>query len=43
VLKENIHEGNTSLSDKYKGMLTKEQCQQLIEHVKQMQSEWNSI
>ena len=31
------------LSDKYKGIISKEQGQDLNEHVKQMRSEWNTI
>lgn len=43
VLKENIEPVKTKLSDKYKGFITKEEGQQLNEHIKQMRSEWNSI
>lgn len=43
VLKENVEPVKTKLSDKYKGFITKEEGQQLNEHVKQMRSEWNSI
>lgn len=43
VLKENIAPVKTKLSDKYKGIITKEQGQNLNEHIKQMRSEWNSI
>lgn len=31
------------LSDKYKGSITKEQGQDLNNHIKQMRNEWNSI
>lgn len=31
------------LSDKYKGIISKEQGQNLNEHIKQMRNEWNSI
>lgn len=31
------------LSDKYKGIISKEQGQELNEHIKQMRSEWNNI
>jgi hypothetical protein len=34
---------NTKLSDKYRGIITKEQGLELNEHIKQMRSEWNSI
>ena len=42
VLKKNVS-GNPKLSDKYKGIITKEQGQNLNEHIKQMRSEWNNI
>ena len=43
VLKENIATGKPKLSDKYKGIFTKEEGQKLNEHTQQMRSEWNSI
>lgn len=43
VLKENFAPVKTKLSDKYKGIITKEQGQNLNEHIKQMRSEWNNI
>ena len=43
VLKENFAPVKTKLSDKYKGIISKEQGQNLKEHIKQMRSEWNSI
>ena len=43
VLKENFTPVKQKLSDKYKGIITKEQGQNLNEHIKQMRSEWNSI
>ena len=43
VLKENFTPVKQKLSDKYKGIITKEQRQNLNEHIKQMRSEWNSI
>jgi hypothetical protein len=43
VLKENFAPVKQKLSDKYKGIITKEQGQNLNEHIKQMRSEWNSI
>jgi hypothetical protein len=43
VLKENIEPSKTNLSDKYKGFISKEEGQQLNDHIKQMRSEWNSI
>lgn len=43
VLKENVTPVKTKLSDKYKGIISKEQGQKLNEHIKQMRSEWNNI
>lgn len=43
VIKENFVPIKQKLSDKYKGIITKEQGQNLNEHIKQMRSEWNSI
>jgi hypothetical protein len=44
VLQENIAVPTKGkLSDKYRGIFTKEEGQQLNEHVQQMRSEWNSI
>ena len=43
VLKENIEPVATKLSDKYRGIISKEQGQKLNEHIKQMRNEWNSI
>jgi hypothetical protein len=43
VLKENLTTAKPKLSDKYKGIISKEQGQSLNEHIKQMRSEWNSI
>jgi hypothetical protein len=43
VLREDMAPVKTKLSEKYKGILTKEQGQNLDEHVKQMRSEWNNI
>ena len=43
VLKENLAPVKTKLSDKYKGIISKEQGQSLNEHIKQMRSEWNNI
>lgn len=39
VLKENFTPVKQKLSDKYKGIITKEQRQNLNEHIKQMRSE----
>ena len=43
VLKENIAAAKPKLSDKYKGIISKEEGQKLNEHIKQMRSEWNNI
>jgi len=43
VLKENIASAKPKLSDKYKGIISKEEGQRLNEHIKQMHSEWNNI
>ncbi|RKD17122.1 hypothetical protein BCY91_02965 [Pelobium manganitolerans] len=43
VLKENIAPAKATLSEKYKGILSKEQGQNLNEHIQQMRSEWNNI
>ena len=43
VLKGNVKPCNIKLSDKYKGILSKEEGQSLNEHIKQMRSEWNGI
>lgn len=43
VLKENYTPVKRKLSDKYKGIITKEQGDDLKEHINQMRSEWNSI
>jgi hypothetical protein len=43
VLKENLEPVKTKLSEKYKGIISKEDGQKLNEHIKQMRSEWNSI
>jgi len=43
VLKENFIPAKTKLSDKYRGIISKEQGQNLNEHIKQMRSEWSNI
>ena len=43
VLKENFGPVKSKLSNKYKGIITKEQGENLKEHIKQMRSEWNNI
>lgn len=43
VLQENVETVKPKLSDKYKGILSKDEGQKLNEHIKKMRSEWNSI
>lgn len=43
VLKENLDPVKTKLSEKYKGIITKEQGRNLNEHIRKMRSEWNNI
>jgi hypothetical protein len=43
VLKEDSPTSKANLSEKYKGIISKEQGQSLNEHIKQMRSEWSSI
>ena len=43
VIKENFTPIKLKLSEKYKGIITKEQGDNLNEHIKQMRSEWNNI
>ena len=43
VLKNNILPDKIKLSDKYKGRISKEQGQNLNEHIRKMRNEWNNI
>ena len=43
VLKENIAVEKPKLSDKYKGIISKEEGLKLNEHIKKMRNEWDSI
>jgi hypothetical protein len=43
ALNEHISVPHVKLSDKYKGIISKVQGQNLNEHIKQMRSEWNNI
>ena len=43
VLKQNASSDSPKLSEKYKGIISKEQGKLLHEHIKQMRSEWNNI
>jgi len=40
---ENIEPVKIKLSDKYRGILTREEGQQLNNHISQMRKEWNNI
>jgi uncharacterized protein YydD (DUF2326 family) len=42
VLKENFVPAKQKLSDKYKGTISKEQGENLNEHIKKMRTEWNN-
>lgn len=41
VLEKNPASGKLKLSDKYRGIISKEEGQKLNEHIQQMRSEWN--
>ncbi len=43
VLKENIDIATPKLSDKYRGILSKEEGQKLNDHIDQMRKEWKNI
>ena len=43
VLYDNYKPAQPKLSEKYKGIISKEDGQKLNDHIKQMRSEWNSI
>ncbi len=43
VLRENINTVTVKLSDKYRGIISKEEGRKLNEHIKKMRSEWNNI
>lgn len=44
VLKKNIiRPGKPKLSDKYKGIISKEEAEELNNHIRQMRNEWNNI
>lgn len=43
VLEENIIVEKPKLSDKYKGIISKEEGEELNKHIQQMRSEWSSI
>ncbi|MGN6196525.1 MAG: hypothetical protein ACTHOB_16420 [Ginsengibacter sp.] len=44
VLKENkVANSSNKLSEKYKGIISKKQGQDLNQHIQQMRREWNNI
>lgn len=43
VLKENADMDKRKMSEKYKGIITKSQGENLDNHINQMRTEWNSI
>ena len=43
ILRGNHEPVKTKLSDKYRGFLTREEGQQLNNHINQMRNEWDSI
>jgi hypothetical protein len=43
VLNPKIAPTELSLSDKYKGILSKEEGQELNEHIQQIRGEWNNV
>ncbi|OAV67053.1 hypothetical protein Barb4_02642 [Bacteroidales bacterium Barb4] len=43
VLRKNVAPVKTKLSDKYRGVFSKEDGENLNEHIKQMRGEWESI
>ncbi|NEN23528.1 hypothetical protein G3O08_08445 [Cryomorpha ignava] len=43
ILKENLSASKAKLSDKYKGVFTKEDAMSFKEHTKSMRGEWDRI
>ncbi len=43
VLEENISTEKPKLSDKYKGIISKEEGEKLNKHIQKMRNEWSSI
>lgn len=43
VLRDDIPPSKLKLSDKYKGILSKENGENLNQHLQQMRTEWNGI
>jgi hypothetical protein len=42
VLQQNVHAVKTKLSDKYRGVFTKEDAKSFNEHTQQMRKEWDN-
>jgi len=42
IIKENVLENKTKLSEKYKGVFTKEDAASFDEHTKSMRKEWDN-
>jgi hypothetical protein len=42
VLQKNVTAAKTKLSDKYKGVFTKEDAKSFDEHIQQMRKEWDN-
>ncbi len=43
VLEDNTRTSKGKLSEKYRGIITKQEGEQLKEHISQMRGEWNGI
>jgi hypothetical protein len=43
IVKENVVESTVKLSDKYKGVFTKEDAHSMDNHVENMRGEWENI
>ena len=43
VLQKNIVPAKVKLSEKYRGIISKEEGRKLNEHINQMRNEWNNI
>ena len=43
VIKENISSGKTKLSNKYRGVFSKEDAQSFNQHTETIRKEWDSI
>lgn len=43
VIKQNISADKTKVSEKYRGIISKEQGNNPKDHIKQMRNDWNNI